>query len=109
MPISPSSSKICSAKKLEGEKELLWICEKIEFPLVAVLASMEYAGVSIDTAHLEKASEKAGIELELLTEKIYASAGSAFNIDSPKQLAHILFNVLLLPTKNNQNRLLNQC
>jgi len=86
-------------KKLEGEKELLWICEKIEFPLVAVLASMEYAGVSIDTAHLEKASEKAGIELELLTEKIYASAGSAFNIDSPKQLAHILFNVLLLPTK----------
>ncbi|MEI6639475.1 MAG: DNA polymerase I [Chlorobium sp.] len=86
-------------KKLEGEKELLWICEKIEFPLVSVLAAMEYAGVSIDSAHLAKASVTAQKELELLTEKIFGAAGSTFNIDSPKQLSHILFNVLGLPTR----------
>ncbi len=86
-------------KKLAHEKELLWLCENIEFPLVAVLAAMEYEGVCIDTAHLEKASEKAKIEIERLTEKIYTAAGSLFNIDSPKQLAHILFTVLGIPAK----------
>ncbi len=86
-------------KKLEGETELRWICENIEFPLVAVLAAMEYEGICIDSKSLEKASEAATIELERLTEKIYTEAGSVFNIDSPKQLAHILFNVLALPPK----------
>ncbi|MEI6756806.1 MAG: DNA polymerase I [Chlorobium sp.] len=86
-------------KKLDQEKELLWLCEEIEFPLVAVLASMEYAGICIDSAHLAKTSESAAIALNLLTEKIYGATGSTFNIDSPKQLSHILFNVLGLPTK----------
>ena len=86
-------------KKLEGEKELLSICENIEFPLVEVLAAMEYEGICIDIKSLEKASEAATIELKLLTEKIYAATGSEFNIDSPKQLAHILFDVLGLPAK----------
>jgi len=86
-------------KKLADEKELLWLCENIEFPLVSVLAAMEYEGVCIDTAHLKKTSEKATKELEQLTENIYAAAGSLFNIDSPKQLAHILFTVLGIPAK----------
>ncbi|MEI7747941.1 MAG: DNA polymerase I [Chlorobiaceae bacterium] len=86
-------------KKLDGEKELLWLCENIEFPLVSVLAAMEYAGVSIDTPHLAKTSDMVKQQLELLTETIYTAAGSSFNIDSPKQLSHILFDVLKLPTK----------
>ena len=86
-------------KKLVKEKELLWLCENIEFPLVAVLAAMEYEGISIDSKSLEKASEAATIELKLLTDKIYAATGSVFNIDSPQQLAHILFDVLGLPPK----------
>ncbi len=86
-------------KNFEAEKELLWLCEQIEFPLVSVLAAMEYAGVSIDIEHLAKTSGTVKQQLDLLTEKIYAAAGSVFNIDSPKQLSHILFNVLKLPTK----------
>ncbi len=86
-------------KKLDGEIELLWLCEHIEFPLVSVLAAMEYAGVSIDTEHLAKTSDTVNQQLKLLTEQIYAAAGSSFNIDSPKQLSNILFNVLKLPTK----------
>jgi DNA polymerase I len=85
--------------KLAEKKELLWLCENIEFPLVSVLAAMESAGVSIDTPHLAKTSDMVKQQLELLTEKIYAAAGSSFNIDSPKQLSNILFNVLKLPTK----------
>jgi DNA polymerase I len=85
--------------KFEAEKELLWLCENLEFPLVSVLAEMEFEGVSIDTGHLAKTSVTVGKQLDLLKEKIYASAGTVFNIDSPKQLANILFNVLGLPAK----------
>jgi DNA polymerase I len=85
--------------KLEEEKKLLWLCENLEFPLVSVLADMEFEGITIDTKHLEKTSVTVVKQLDLLKEKIYGSAGTFFNIDSPKQLAHILFDVLGLPAK----------
>ena len=84
-------------KKLKAEKELLWLCEKIEFPLVSVLANMEYTGISIDSEHLAQASTLAEKELALLTEKIYSAAGTPFNIDSPKQLSHILYLFRKIP------------
>jgi DNA polymerase-1 len=86
-------------KLLEATPELLRVCELLEFPLVRVLAAMEYQGISIDTAHLERTSEIVNSELAILSEKIHASAGESFNIDSPKQLGNILFNVLKLPAK----------
>jgi DNA polymerase I len=84
---------------LDATPELLRVCEVLEFPLVRVLAGMEHLGVSIDTAHLEHTSGIVNRELALLSEKIHAAAGEPFNIDSPKQLANILFNVLKLPAK----------
>ncbi|NTU97573.1 MAG: DNA polymerase I [Chlorobiaceae bacterium] len=86
-------------EKFEGEEKLRWLCENIEFPLVSVLAAMEFEGISIDEEHLAKTSVTVEKHLELLKEKIYGSAGTLFNIDSPKQLAHILFEVLGLPAK----------
>ncbi|NTV01687.1 MAG: DNA polymerase I [Chlorobiaceae bacterium] len=84
---------------LEPAPDLLRVCEVLEFPLVGVLASMEYQGISIDTEHLERTSEIVSRELAVLTGKIHEAAGEPFNIDSPKQLGRILFEVLQLPAK----------
>ena len=85
--------------RLAESPELLDVCHQLEFPLVSVLAEMEHEGISIDTAHLEKTAVTVNRELESLTGKIYDAAGETFNIDSPKQLAHILFEVLKLPAR----------
>ena len=85
--------------RLEKEPRLMELCRTIEFPLVRVLAEMEHRGVSIDLRHLEETSRAVGSQLEALTASIHEAAGTEFNIDSPKQLSNILFNVLGLPTK----------
>ncbi len=84
---------------LDKNPELDRLCRDIEFPLVDVLAEMEYNGIALDTAQLERTSETVNRALEELTERIHDTAGTSFNIDSPKQLADILFNVLGLPAK----------
>lgn len=86
-------------EQLEKTPELLEVCRQLEFPLVRVLADMEHEGVSIDTVHLDQLSIKVTGELATLTERIFEAAGETFNIDSPKQLGHILFDVLKLPAK----------
>jgi len=86
-------------KELEKEPRLLYICETLEFPLISVLAAMEYRGISIDTRHLATTSQSVGEQLHQLKETIHDAAGESFNIDSPKQLSRILFEVLGLPTK----------
>jgi DNA polymerase-1 len=86
-------------EQLDQSPELLDVCRKLEFPLVRVLADMEHQGVSIDTAHLDRTALTVSHELTGLTECIYATAGETFNIDSPKQLGHILFEVLKLPAR----------
>ena len=75
----------------------------IDLPLVAVLAIMERTGAAIDTAHLKSLGESTQRELDELSSRIYGIAGEEFNLDSPKQLSHILFEVLgLKPRKKNQ-------
>ncbi|MCF8216756.1 MAG: DNA polymerase I [Chlorobium sp.] len=86
-------------RKLVDNEQLQHLCRSVEFPLVEVLAGMEYQGISIDTAHLEKTALFVNSQINELRENIFASTGSVFNIDSPKQLAHILFDVLGLPAK----------
>ena len=72
----------------------------IDLPLVAVLATMERTG---DVARLAELGRSAQAELDALSQQILDLAGEPFNIDSPKQLAHILFEVLgLTPLKKNQ-------
>lgn len=79
-----------------GCRELL---EEIELPLSPVLAGMEHEGFRIDTEALEAFGNRLATEMVLLTENITAHAGMEFNLNSPKQLAEVLFTHLALPTK----------
>ncbi len=79
------------------------VYSNIDLPLVGVLASMERTGAAIDCDSLEQLGKNTQVELDDLSAKIYDLAGEKFNIDSPKQLSHILFDVLgLKPLKKTQ-------
>ncbi|MDE6590882.1 MAG: DNA polymerase I, partial [Oscillospiraceae bacterium] len=82
--------------KLE-EFGLLSVLTEIELPLCPVLARMERAGVLVDGQALVDFGKQLQTGIDVLTEEIYALAGEKFNILSPKQLGHILFEVLELP------------
>ncbi|MCX5634993.1 MAG: DNA polymerase I, partial [Planctomycetota bacterium] len=81
---------------LEKQPLLKKLFDEVEMPLVPVLVTMEYNGVSLDTAVLRQMSGEINKAIQNLTEQIYKEAGSVFNIDSPKQLAGILFDKLNL-------------
>lgn len=70
---------------------------KIELPLTKVLASMELKGVLIDVDYLQELSKVLEVSLSQIEREIYSLAGEVFNINSPKQLAYILFEKLKLP------------
>lgn len=79
------------------ERELWNLYSEIEMPLIKVLAEMEENGVKLDTGYLARMSKQLEGRLTELVEKIFSLAGTSFNINSPKQLAHILFEKLGLP------------
>ena len=82
--------------KLE-ELGLMSVLTDIELPLCPVLARMEKAGVLVDGQALADFGRQLQTGIDALTEEIYALAGERFNILSPKQLGHILFDKLGLP------------
>jgi DNA polymerase I len=87
--------------RLEPElaaSELRDLFDRIEMPLVPVLARMEMTGVKIDVGRLGRLSEQFEKEIAGYREKIFALAGREFTIDSPKQLGEVLFDELKLPT-----------
>lgn len=71
--------------------------EKVEMPLLYVLAQMEEKGVLVDADLLGQMSTALAQLLSISEEKIFRLAGEKFNINSPKQLQSILFEKLKLP------------
>jgi len=71
----------------------------IESPLIPILYEMEKNGVLVDTKALEKFSKVLAKKIEELASRIKELAGEDFNVNSPSQLATILFEKLGLPTK----------
>ncbi|AKL98049.1 DNA polymerase I [Endomicrobium proavitum] len=69
----------------------------VEMPLVEVLSEMEIAGIKVDTVFLKKFNEVIVAQMRSAENKIYLAAGKEFNINSPKQLADIMFVKLNLP------------
>ncbi|MFW7379501.1 MAG: DNA polymerase I [Oligoflexus sp.] len=80
-------------ERLAGE-DLLEPFEKIEMPLVPVLAKIEQTGIFVDTKILEDLSWQLGNRADELEAKICEMAGEKFNIKSPKQLQVILYEKL---------------
>ncbi len=78
------------------------VLQDIDMPLTPVLMKMERTGVELDMDILAELGRQALSELTTLADSIYKIAGEEFNIDSPKQLSHILFEVMgLVPIKKN--------
>ncbi|NDV01829.1 DNA polymerase I [Pseudoroseicyclus tamaricis] len=73
------------------------VYERMERPLVPVLARMELAGIKVDRDHLYAMSNAFAQKMAMLEEEIAAKAGRPFNVGSPKQLGEILFDELGLP------------
>jgi DNA polymerase-1 len=79
------------------QREVGSVLEKIELPLVRVLADMECEGVKIDEQFLKTYSDELQESLLLVRDEIYKMAGCEFNVDSPKQMGEILFDRMKLP------------
>lgn len=74
------------------------LAKNIEWQIIPVLARMEYMGIKLDTKYLEEFSVEIDDIISDLRQQIYGYADQEFNIDSPAQLADVLFNQLKLPT-----------
>ncbi|HLD27551.1 MAG TPA: DNA polymerase I, partial [Patescibacteria group bacterium] len=90
------------AEKIKPQlKEIadLGLLEKLELPLIPVLAEMEKTGIEINKKFLAQLNQKFGRKIKSLEEKIYKLAGQKFNVASPLQLKEILFDQLNIDTK----------
>ena len=85
--------------QIAADPGLAYIYGEIEMPARDILFRMERAGVAIDSAQLAQQSNALGRRLLELEDNAYAAAGQPFNVNSPKQLAEILFVKLGLPVK----------
>jgi DNA polymerase-1 len=80
-----------------SEMELGALLQDIEMPLLEVLADMEWAGITIDLAVFRRLSGELGADLNRLEEEIARVAGTDLNLNSPRQLATVLFDKQQLP------------
>ena len=88
--LAPVLRKEVEAQGLEG------VYEKIDLPLSGVLAEMERTGILVDPDALAKMSHSMEKEVRRLEKEIWKLSGSEFNVNSPTQLAEILFDKLNL-------------
>lgn len=78
------------------ENQAMQLFREIEMPLVAVLAEMEMAGISLDVQYLKQFSKELNERIGEITSQIFESVGGEFNLNSPQQLSEALFDRLQL-------------
>lgn len=98
------SVAVCTISGLSGcmyellkDQSLDKLYDDLEHPLTVVLADMEHQGIKVDVKKLEELKADIHEKLSHLEAEIYILAGEEFNLNSPKQLAIILFERLKLP------------
>jgi DNA polymerase-1 len=100
-PAEQADAAIGLFQKLRPEVEaagLDKLYEKIDRPLIRVLARMEDLGVRVDPEQLRRLSGRMEEEIGRLSSEIYELAGKSFNINSPQQLGKVLFEDMKLPS-----------
>jgi DNA polymerase-1 len=86
------------AESMSELTKMIQLSEEVEFPVIPVLARMEYAGIGLDTGYLHKMGEELADKISDIEQTIYGYADQEFNISSPTQLSDVLFVKLNLPT-----------
>ncbi|MGB9677259.1 MAG: DNA polymerase [Candidatus Ratteibacteria bacterium] len=84
-------------EKLLNLLEMYDLFKEIEIPLIEVIAWMEINGIKVDIEYLLQLKKKFEDEIEEIRNKIFSLAGEVFNLNSPSQVAEILFEKLKLP------------
>jgi DNA polymerase-1 len=85
--------------EIDRQPRLESVYEDIERPLLPVLIEMERTGVLVDGEMLHRQSHEIAQSVIALEQSAHAAAGTAFNLDSPRQLQDVLFGKLALPVK----------
>ena len=86
------------SQALDALPELACVARTMDFPLIPVLARMEYRGIKLDSSKLADMDAKLTTDIAEIEKQMYMMAGYEFNIASPAQLAEVLFTKLQLPT-----------
>ncbi|GGD50146.1 DNA polymerase I [Emticicia aquatilis] len=94
--------QILEPKLADSQQQKL--LEKVEMPLVNVLANMEMEGVRIDMNALHEMSSVLETDVKQIQTDIFTLAGQEFNVASPKQLGDILFEKLKLDSKAKKTK-----
>ncbi len=84
-------------KQINKLPKVLKVAEEIEWPIIPVLARMEYQGIQLESSYLDKMSKDFEQKIASVTELIYKESKTEFNISSPAQLQTVLFETLALP------------
>ena len=94
-------SVLMSGLKRTGQEKVFY---EVECPLISTLVSMEASGVALDVEALRAYSQELEEAIQRLSEEIEALAGTAFNINSPKQLGQVLFDILKIDPKAKKTK-----
>lgn len=91
-------------KPLIEQKNVQQVFEKVEAPLVKVLADIEFEGIKIDIPFLQEYAQELFREAKRCEESVYNQAEVKFNLSSPKQLGEVLFEKLQLDPKAKKTK-----
>ncbi len=104
LPLSQYQKEMEDMQNAITKHDLQYVYDRIEKPLTELLFEMESAGFKINEEKLDEIAGEFKEKLQELTKQIYLEAGEEFNINSPKQVAYILFEKLGITAYNNKKQ-----